>query len=131
MRALGAATSPKVPAFKCNQKAQKKESRRNAAPCIAMFIADSREKPDPMSIGSKLAPESSPETDFVLSTDVAAAPLLISEAGDRILGPIVRLPAGSRVTFCGEGFNARTVKVRCEAACYFVFRDDLTRNRTF
>lgn len=85
-----------------------------------------------MSVGSTLAPESSfLDTEFVLYSDIVAVPLLISHTGDRVLGPIVRLPAGSRITCCGEGFNARTVKVRCEASSYFVFREDLTRDRPF
>ena len=40
-------------------------------------------------------------------------------------GTITQLPRDADLEICGEGFNERTVKVRCADSYYFVFRDDL------
>jgi hypothetical protein len=50
----------------------------------------------------------------------------IGPSGGKVkLGPILQLPAGSRVEVCGDGFNPRTVKVRHHDSYYFVFQEDL------
>jgi hypothetical protein len=41
------------------------------------------------------------------------------------LGPITQLPQHAQLEICGDGFNERTVKVRCKDSFYFVFREDL------
>jgi len=46
--------------------------------------------------------------------------------GETKLGPILDLPGGSTVDFCGAGFNAKTVKVRHHDAYFFVFHEDLS-----
>ncbi len=47
-----------------------------------------------------------------------------SEGPER-MGLILQLPAEADVEVCGEGFNARTVKVRHNDSYYFVFSEDL------
>ena len=42
------------------------------------------------------------------------------------LGAVLQMPPGSLLEVCGEGFNPRTVKVRCAGSYFFVFREDLS-----
>jgi mevalonate kinase len=44
------------------------------------------------------------------------------------LGPMLLLPAGTRVELCGAGFNSRTVKVRHRDSYYFVFQENLAKS---
>ena len=48
--------------------------------------------------------------------------------GNAELGAITHLPLGAEVTFCGDGFNERTLKIRWEGQFFFVFRNDLALN---
>lgn len=41
------------------------------------------------------------------------------------LGDILQLPPEACVECCGDGYNERTVKVRCAGEFYFVFWRDL------
>jgi hypothetical protein len=41
------------------------------------------------------------------------------------LGPLSELTSGSTLDVCGEGFNERTIKVRCNGFFYFVLRHDV------
>lgn len=41
------------------------------------------------------------------------------------LGPLSQLGPGTTLVVCGEGFNERTVKVRVDEVCYFVFAQDI------
>lgn len=59
-----------------------------------------------------------------LSKRVAAIRLLQQATGNGKLGPITQLDP-CLVDLCGPGYNDRTVKVRLNDQCYFVFRDDL------
>ena len=59
-----------------------------------------------------------------LSTRVAAVRLVERQDGCGKLGPIAQLDPGL-VELCGPGYNERTVKIRLNEECYFVFRDDL------
>ena len=64
---------------------------------------------------------------YVLPANTSAIQVLAGPEGHSRLGMILRLPEGAQVEMCGEGFNERTVKVRCEGSLYFVFIEDLHR----
>lgn len=64
---------------------------------------------------------------YTLDRRISAIPLCSSESNNNrpTLGPVTQLPTGSQMQVCGEGFNDRTVKVRCNGAFFFVFVADL------
>lgn len=66
---------------------------------------------------------------FTLSGDVSAIELIRIENGDAGLGPVLKIPEGAEIHFCGEGFNDQTLKVRWEDQFYFVFLQDLQAQR--
>lgn len=41
------------------------------------------------------------------------------------LGLLSQLGAGTKLVVCGEGFDERTVKVKVNGQCYFVFLQDI------
>jgi hypothetical protein len=64
------------------------------------------------------------ERTATLSKRVAAVRLIQKQDGRCKLGGIAQLSPGP-VDLCGPGYNERTVKVRFNGQCYFVFKDDL------
>ena len=68
----------------------------------------------------------SPKQSYTLSRKIPAVQLVPTDGTHARLGPIIQLPSGSQLDLCGEGYNERTVKVRCDAMFYFVFQEDLT-----
>jgi hypothetical protein len=63
---------------------------------------------------------------YVLPKIVSAIPILPSdESGSTRLGLLTQLPEGAEIEVGGPGFNDRTLRVRCGAAAYYVFLDDL------
>ena len=66
-----------------------------------------------------------PERSHTLSKTIAAIELLPVEGKEGRLGNVSQLRPGSRLDFCGDGYDTRTVKVRCEGKFYFVFLQDL------
>ncbi len=62
---------------------------------------------------------------YRLSTSIAAIQVSFARDGRPELGAISHLPAGADLTFCGEGFNETTCKVRWEGQSYFVFLQDI------
>ena len=71
----------------------------------------------------------SPPVQIKLSKNVAAIELQPTENGKTQLGVISQLPKGAELEICGDGFNARTMKVHCRGRHYFVFLQDVrTRN---
>ena len=74
--------------------------------------------------------DSSAYSSCTLSRNIPAIPLdgpIGPSGGKAKLGPILHLPAGSRVEVCGDGFNPRMVKVRHHDSYYFVFQQDLAQ----
>ncbi|HEX4770738.1 MAG TPA: hypothetical protein VH351_07910 [Bryobacteraceae bacterium] len=70
-----------------------------------------------------------PEEDCIgenvtLSRAVCAIQLVQRSNGLR-LGPLTQLRGGTTVELCGEGYNERTVKVRVNGDCFFIFAQDL------
>ena len=61
----------------------------------------------------------------IVPARISAIPVLAADDGGRRLGTITQLPRGAELQISGEGFNDRTVKVRCHDSFYFVFRDDI------
>jgi hypothetical protein len=63
---------------------------------------------------------------------IAAIQLVPTGDGDggARLGTISQLLPGTRLNVCGDGFNERTVKVRCEDGFYFVFWEDIGADGT-
>jgi hypothetical protein len=57
---------------------------------------------------------------------------LVPKSGSKAakLGLMLQLPMGSTVEICGIGFNERTVKVRANDLCYFVFTEELESQRS-
>ena len=66
-----------------------------------------------------------PERSHTLSRRIAAIQLLPVEGKQGRLGNVLQLAPGSRLDFCGDGYDTRTVKVYCEGMFYFVFLQDL------
>jgi hypothetical protein len=62
---------------------------------------------------------------YRLPTTVAAIQASFARDGRAELGAISHLPEGAELTFCGEGFNETTCKVRWEGQSYFVFLQDI------
>lgn len=62
---------------------------------------------------------------YRLPTTIAAIQASFARDGRAELGAISHLPAGAELTFCGEGFNETTCKVRWEGQSYFVFLQDI------
>jgi hypothetical protein len=68
-----------------------------------------------------------PERSYTLSRAVAAIQL-VSPGGHGTkgrLGSVSQLRPGSVLDLCGDGYDARTVKVRCDGSFYFVFLQDV------
>jgi hypothetical protein len=66
-----------------------------------------------------------PERSHTLSKTIAGIQLVSADGKQGKLGCVSQLRPGSRLDFCGGGYDARTVKVRCEGKFYFVFLQDL------
>ena len=63
---------------------------------------------------------------YVLPKIVSAIPILPAEdSGSARLGLLTQLPEGAEIEIGGPGFNDSTIRVRCGAASYYVFLDDL------
>ncbi len=65
-----------------------------------------------------------------LSRRISAIQLIQKEDGRAKLGLLSQLGPGTTLERCGDGFNERTVKVRANGQCYFVFRQDLECQET-
>jgi hypothetical protein len=66
-----------------------------------------------------------PTSYYKLSKAISAFEIVYSDGGAERLGTICSLPGGADLETCGDGFNDRTLKVRCGQQCYFVFLQDL------
>lgn len=62
---------------------------------------------------------------IALPKNIAAIQIQHAEDGRSQLGVIAELPESAELDVCGEGFNARTVKVRWAGQYYFVFMQDI------
>ena len=60
-----------------------------------------------------------------LRKPISAIQLSQDQSGHCKLGLLSQLGRGTTIERCGDGFNERTVKVRVNGNCYFVFRQDL------
>jgi hypothetical protein len=56
---------------------------------------------------------------------VAAIQIMPMENGQPSLGVLSRLPAGTMLHICGDGFDERTAKVCVNGQYYFVFRHEI------
>jgi hypothetical protein len=61
----------------------------------------------------------------VVRTKICAIQLIAGHDNRGRLGTITQLSQNARLEICGDGFNERTIKVRCKDSFYFVFRDDV------
>jgi len=75
----------------------------------------------PFVIPDKLARHES----VILFGPVAAIQITPTENGQRRLGVLSRLPAGTMLHICGDGFDERTAKVCVNGQYYFVFRHEI------
>jgi hypothetical protein len=66
-----------------------------------------------------------PEQSYTLSRTIAGIQLIPGEGKKGRLGNVSQLRPGSVLDFCGDGYNDRTVKVRCDGSFYFVFLQDV------
>ncbi len=70
------------------------------------------------------------EQRYSLPDDISAIEVIPSPGAEVYLGPILRIPEGAEVEYCGAGFDDHTLNVRWRGKCYFVFREDLqTRHK--
>jgi hypothetical protein len=72
---------------------------------------------------------SSPQENYTLSRKIAAIQLVPTGDGGATLGVVSQLLPGAHLHLCGNGFNERTVKVRCESGFYIVFLQDIAADR--
>jgi hypothetical protein len=61
----------------------------------------------------------------ILPKIVSAIQIHPSDSGAKRLGLITQLPKGAEIEIGGPGFNDQTIQVRCGAASYYVFLEDL------
>lgn len=66
-----------------------------------------------------------PERSQTLRRTIAGIQLVPLDGKKGRLGNVSQLVSGSRLDLCGDGYDARTVKVRCGKSFYFVFIQDL------
>lgn len=66
-----------------------------------------------------------PERSCTLSRTIAGIQLVPADGKQGRLGNVLQLGPGSVLDFCGDGYDARTVKVRCGGRFYFVFVQDV------
>jgi hypothetical protein len=57
--------------------------------------------------------------------EIPAFQIVATSDGRARFGPVTKLGGGVQVDVCGEGFDSSTVKIHCNGAFYFVFRQDL------
>ena len=63
---------------------------------------------------------------YILPNNVSAIQVLPAEDGEPTrLGLLTQLPEGAEIHVGGPGFSQGTVKILCQGAAYFIFRDDL------
>ena len=62
---------------------------------------------------------------YTLCKRIAAIRLARVDGRRGKLGEIVQLPPGTRLDYCGDGYNERTVKVHYGGEFYFIFLQDL------
>jgi hypothetical protein len=63
---------------------------------------------------------------IVLCKDIVAVGIEGAEGGGTAgRSPLKHLRAGTEVTIVGDGFNTRTVKVRCNDCSYYAFLQDI------
>jgi len=63
---------------------------------------------------------------YLLPKNIPAIQITPEGEGEQArLGLIIQLPEGAELDVCGNGFDAKTAKVRCNGALYFVFLEDL------
>jgi len=65
------------------------------------------------------------ERSCTLARAIAGIQLVAVEGKQGRLGNVLQLRPGAVLDCCGVGYDARTVKVRCEGSFYFVFLQDL------
>lgn len=70
-------------------------------------------------------PYRSPLQARIVPVRISAIPIVAEPEGAARLGIITQLPQAAELQITGEGFNERTIKVRWNDSCYFVFRDDI------
>lgn len=69
---------------------------------------------------------------FRLARSISALPLEPEGHGNGAkLGLLSQLGPGTKLVVCGEGFDERTVKVRANGLCYFVFSQDIASLTNF
>lgn len=66
-----------------------------------------------------------PERSCTLTRTIAGIQLVPADGKQGRLGNVLQLCSGSVLDFCGDGYDARTVKVRCDGSFYFVFLQDV------
>lgn len=66
-----------------------------------------------------------PERSCTLSRTIAGIQLVPIDDKKGRLGGVSQLRAGSLIELFGDGYDARTVKVRCNGNFYFVFLQDI------
>jgi len=66
-----------------------------------------------------------PQRARIVPSKICAIELIAGQDNRGRLGAITQLPQHVQLEICGDGFNERTVKVRCQNSFYFVFREDL------
>ncbi len=67
---------------------------------------------------------------YLLRDEIPALQLIATENGNSRWGPLIRLPRGAELYDFEEGFDERTLRVRCDGSCYIIFKQDLNAQRS-
>jgi hypothetical protein len=70
-----------------------------------------------------------PSSMYMLSSAITAFEVFTNHLHVERLGPVCELPKGADLEICGDGFNERTVRMRCGDGQYFVYWRDLDSAR--
>ena len=71
-----------------------------------------------------------PFEQITLLKNIVAIQIQPAQNGREQMGVISQLPKGAELSFCGDGFNARTMKVACGGQHYFVFLQDVEQHES-
>jgi hypothetical protein len=73
----------------------------------------------------RLAVETNTGHSYTLQRGIPAVELVAIEKDRECWGPLIKLPRGASLEFCGDGFDSEMLRVRSAGCLYVIFRQDL------
>ena len=62
---------------------------------------------------------------YTLQRGIPAVELVAIENDRECWGPLIKLPSGASLQFCGKGFDSEMLRVRSAGCFYVIFQQDL------